>query len=213
MAVMAGMYKAESGLARLPEAEAEASTLQRNYDAVPLPASLQGVKQLLDAKMSRHGQPIGGAEAIHFAGHGDYDPATPDSAVVYLSDGAPLFASLFGSARYGGASSPMFFLNACMAGIGDELLGDAGGFPGNCLDGGFAGVLGALWEIDDQLAHQVAIEFWRRALPLGDTEPEPLGAILRNLRAKYVPDAVPAPAATYLAYVYYGHPRLTLRLV
>jgi hypothetical protein len=213
MAVMAGLYKAESGLARLPEAEAEAKTLQQTYDAVPLPASLQGVKQLLDARVSDRGQPIGAVEAIHFAGHGDYDPATPDAAVVYLSDGAPLFASLFGSARYGGDASPMFFLNACMAGIGDELLGDAGGFPGNCLDGGFAGVLGALWEIDDKLAHQVAIEFWRRALPLGGTEPEPLGKILQDLRAKYVPDTSTAPAATYLAYVYYGHPRLTLRLV
>ena len=160
--------------------------------------------------MSNHGQPIGGVEAVHFAGHGDYDPATPDAAVVYLSDGAPLFASLFGSARYGGDASPMFFLNACMAGIGDELLGDAGGFPGNCLDGGFAGVLGALWEIDDKLAHQVAIDFWKRALPTGGTDPEPVGAILRDLRANY---ASGAPAATYLAYVYYGHPRLTLRLV
>lgn len=213
MAVMAGLYRAESGLARLPEAETEARTLQQTYAAVPLPASLQGVKQLLDARVSDRGQPIGGVEAIHFAGHGDYDPATPDSAVVYLSDGAPLFASLFGSARYGGETSPMFFLNACMAGIGDELLGDAGGFPGNCLDGGFAGVLGALWAIDDKLAHEVAIEFWRRALPTGGSDPEPVGAILQDLRAKYVPDAVTAPAATYLAYVYYGHPRLTLRLV
>jgi len=84
MAVMAGLYTSESGIARLPEAEAEAEaqTLHRTYDAIPLPASFSGVKQLLDATMSNHGQPIGGVEAVHFAGHGDYDPATPDAAVV-----------------------------------------------------------------------------------------------------------------------------------
>ncbi len=213
MAVMAGMYKAESGLNNLPEAEAEAKALQKTYDAVPLAASLQAVKQLLDARLEHNFQTIGGVEAVHFAGHGDYDPTTPDSAVLYLSDGTPLFASLFGSAHYGGPQSPMFFLNACMAGIGDELLGDMGGFPGNCLDGGFGGVLGALWEVDDKVAHNLAIEFWQRAMPRGGGQPEPVGAVLRDLRAKYMPDPVKAPVTTYLAYVYYGHPRLTLQMV
>jgi len=135
----------------------------------------------------------------------------PDAATLYLSDGTPLFASLFGSARYGAAQSPFFFLNACMAGIGDELLGDAGGFPGNCLDGGFGAMLGALWEVDDKIARHLAIEFWARALPTGGGMAEPLGTILRDLRAKYIPDQVKVPATTYLAYVYYGHPRLTLQ--
>jgi len=211
MAVMAGMYKAESGLNRLPEAEAEAKLLQQTYNAVPLAASLQAVKQLLDARLEHNFETIGGVEAIHFAGHGDYDPSVPDAATLYLSDGTPLFASLFGSARYGAAQSPFFFLNACMAGIGDELLGDAGGFPGNCLDGGFGAMLGALWEVDDKIARHLAIEFWARALPTGGGMAEPLGTILRDLRAKYIPDQVKVPATTYLAYVYYGHPRLTLQ--
>jgi hypothetical protein len=37
--------------------------------------------------------------------------------------------------------------------IGGQLLGDMGGFPGNCLKGGFGGVVGALWEVDDAVAH------------------------------------------------------------
>jgi CHAT domain-containing protein len=186
--------------------------LQEAYDAVPLAASLQAVKQLLDARIEHKFESIGGVETIHFAGHGDYDRSNPDSAVLFLSDGMPLFASLFRSAKYGGRQSPLFFLNACMAGIGDELLGDMGGFPGNCLKGGFGGVLGALWEVDDATARTLAIEFWRRALPLDGTQAEPVGTILRDLRAKYVPDAGTAPATTCLAYVYYGHPRLTLQM-
>ncbi|HEY9145227.1 MAG TPA: CHAT domain-containing protein, partial [Thiobacillus sp.] len=187
--------------------------LQKTYDAVPLAASLQAVTQLLNAKLEHNFETIGGVEAVHFAGHGDYNTKTPDSAVIYLSDGTPLFASLFGSAQYGGGRSPVLFLNACMAGIGDELLGDAGGFPGNCLDGGFGAMLGALWKVDDEMACQLALEFWKRALPLGGGKAEAVGAILRDLRAKYVPDPVNATATTYLAYVYYGHPKLTLQMV
>lgn len=207
MAVLAGMYRAESGLRRLPEAEAEAETLTTTYHAVSLPASLKGLKELLDAQIEGG---VGGADAVHFAGHGEFDPSRSDASVLFLSDGRPLSSLLFRSARYGGKQQPLLMLNACMIGIGGELLGDMGGFPGNCLKGGFGGVLGALWEVDDEVAHQVALEFWQRALPTGSEPPEPVGAILRDLRGKYL--ATPAsPVPTYLAYVYYGHPRLTLR--
>jgi hypothetical protein len=210
MAVMAGMYRAESGLRNLPQAENEATTLLGTFNAVPLAASLQALKQLLDAKLEHNFQAIGGADAVHFAGHGDFDPTRPDGSVLFLSDGRPLSSLLFRSANYGGPQQPLIFLNACMIGIGGELLGDMGGFPGNCLKGGFGGVLGALWEVDDLVARDVALEFWQRALPASGT-PEPVAAILRDLRAKYsAGPAAAAPIATYLAYVYYGHPRLTL---
>jgi CHAT domain-containing protein len=209
MAVMAGMYQATAGLRRLPEAEAEANELRGRFDAVPLAASLQSLKQLLDAKLEHNFHAIGGVEAVHFAGHGDFDPTRPDGSVLFLSDGRPLSSLLFRSANYGGERQPLIFLNACMIGIGGELLGDMGGFPGNCLKGGFGGVLGALWEVDDRVAKDVALEFWRRAMPASG-KPEPVAAILRDLRAKYVVDPATVPIATYLAYVYYGHPRLTL---
>jgi hypothetical protein len=211
MAVMAGLYKAESGLRSLPEAEKEATAIAKTYDAVPLAASSQALKQLLDAQLERGFERIGGADAVHFAGHGDYDPGRPDSSVLFLSDGRPLSSLLFRSAKYGGDLHPLLFLNACMVGIGGELLGDMGGFPGNCLRGGFGGVLGALWEVDDAVARDVAIEFWSRALPPAGRSPEPVAAILRDQRARYVAGSTTAPVATYLAYVYYGHPRLTLQ--
>ena len=209
MAVMAGKYRAESGLRALPEAEEEAKTLVVTYGAVPLAASLQSLKLLLDAKLEQNFEVIGGADAVHFAGHGEFDPATQDSSVLFLSDGVPLSSLLFRSAKYGNPQQPLIFLNACMIGIGGQLLGDMGGFPGNCLKGGFGGVVGALWEVDDAVAHAIALEFWQRALPTPGQAGEPVGAILRDLRAKYAdPNGV---ESTYLAYVYYGHPRLTLQ--
>ena len=210
MAVMKGVYKLESGLRPLPEAEAEADSLVREHGALDLPATTQGLKQLLDARLRRDNREIGGAGAVHFAGHGDFNAASPDASVMLLSDGRPLPSSMFRSASYGGQEQPLLFLNACMSGIGDEIFGAMGGFPGNCLRGGFGGVLGALWEVDDAVAREVALDFWRRALPPDGSDPEPVGAILRDLRARYAPDD---PVPTYLAYVYYGHPSLTLERV
>lgn len=206
LAAMAAWYRADSGLRRLPKAEEEAQKIVELHDGFGLDGSARSMRHLLDATLD----PIGAAQAIHFAGHGDFDPTRPDSAALFLMDGTPLRSTQFRAAQYGGALQPLLFLNACMLGIGGELLGDMGGFPGNSLRGGFGAVLGALWEIDDTVAHDVALEFWQRALPPAPARGEPIGAILRDLRAKYVPDAEPAPVSTYLSYVFYGHPRLTL---
>jgi len=184
----------------------EAEALAASYGALRLDGEARSMRLLLDGTL----HPFGAAEAIHFAGHGDFDSTRPESSALFLEDGTPLRATQFRAARYGGALQPLIFLNACMLGIGGEMLGDMAGFPGNSLRGGFGGVLGALWEIDDAAASDVALEFWLRALPEPPAIGEPVGAILRDLRAKYVPEAVPAPEATYLAYVFYGHPRLTL---
>ena len=104
------------------------------------------------------------------------------------------------------------FLNACMIGIGGEMLGDMGGFPGNCLKGGFGGVLGALWEVNDLLARTIAMEFWERVMPADGSVGEPVAEVLRDIRGAYAAQTKPR-VPTYLAYVYYGHPRLKLRRV
>jgi hypothetical protein len=129
---------------------------------------------------------------------------------LFLEDGTPMRSNQFRAAKYGGLQQPLMFLNACMLGIGGELLGDMGGFPGNSLRGGFGGVLGALWEVDDTVARDIALEFWQRALPPTPRSGEPVGAILRDIRSRFLSVAGSVPVSTYLAYVYYGHPRLTL---
>ena len=213
MAVMAGLYKPPSGLRSLPHAEQEAKDLVLSHRAILLAASPQSLAQLLGARLEHNFDAIGGADAVHFAGHGQFDPGEVDASVLYLSNGKPMSSLLFRSAKYGppNANQPLIFLNACMIGIGAELLGDMGGFPGNCLRGGFGGLLGALWEVDDDLARDIALEFWERALPVNGNAPEPVGEILRDLRARYGSQQGAPPLATYLSYVYYGHPRLRLQ--
>lgn len=210
MAVMAGMYKAESGLTKLPNAEAEAAALVENFSAVPLAATTAALKRLLEAKIEQGFEVIGPVEAVHFAGHGDFDPSRPDSSAMFLSDGSQISSLLFESANYGGKQQPLIFMNACMLGIGGEMLGALAGFPGNCLAGGFGGVIGALWEVDDKLASQIGVEFWQRALPPDGGRGEPVAAILRDIRARFATNKTLVPQATFLSYVFYGHPLLTL---
>jgi hypothetical protein len=210
MAVMVGKYKAEAGLRALPEAEKEAKELVSSWQDVAMPASSAALIELLNARVVNGFDEVGAIDAMHFAGHGDFDATRPDGAMMFLSDGRPLSSLLFRSAKYGETHKPLAFFNACMIGIGGELLGDAGGFPGNCLRGGFGGVLGALWEVDDALAREISLEFWQRAMPAPGGKGEPIGEIWRDLRARYSSTDGTPPHTTYLSYVFYGHPRLTL---
>jgi Ternary complex associated domain 7/CHAT domain len=209
MAVFATRYQPPSGLARLFKAEQEADALTESCGAVRVEATAEAVQQMLDARLDIGYSGPSGVEAIHFAGHGNFDTTQPDNSAIFLSDGLPLKSILFRSAKYGGRCQPLMFLNACMSGIGGELLGDMGGFPGHCLRGGFGALIGALWAIDDDISFNVALEFWRRALPANGTDSEPIGSIMRDARSRLDPSAI----TTRLSYVYYGHPRLVLRRV
>jgi hypothetical protein len=202
VAVMAAWYRA-SGLHRLPKAEDEAGALAKRLPAVLLHADSRSLLQLLAGRVAD--KPV---DAVHFAGHGAFERDRPDGSALFLEDGAALQSTIFRTARYGGERQPLMFLNACMGGVGGDLLGVMGGFPGHSLRGGFGGVVGALWEIDDQVAHDLALAFWDQALPATGQAGEAVGSILRELRCRYRSDA---PESTHLAYVYYGHPRLTLR--
>jgi hypothetical protein len=90
-----------------------------------------------------------------------------------------------------------------MVGTAGEMLGDYGGFPGNCLAGNFSGLVAPLWAVNDVVAKWVALEFYRHAL--SDT-PRPVAEILRDIRGAF---AQQPQASSYLAYVYYGNPHLT----
>jgi hypothetical protein len=207
MAAIAGNYTPKSGLAALPGAEEEVRKLKTSLNAVPMRATPEAVLQVLEARLEREMDLLGPAGAVHYAGHGQFDAADPDSSVLFLSDGTALSSLLFRDADYGGEHQPIIFFNACMIGVGGEVLGDMGGFPGNCLRGGFGAVLGALWEVDDTVAGDIALEFWQRTLPASGPG-EPVAQVLRDLRGKYSPQQ---PVPTYLAYTYWGHPRLRLQ--
>ena len=208
MAVMAGMYMIQSALRPLPEAIAEAKALAQSYStmpAIPLDCTSANLKLLLDAALTYNLDPVGGVECVHFAGHGEVDPTRPGDAAIYLSDGNAITPIFFRRTALGKTHAPFIFLNACMVGTAGEMLGGLGGFPGNCLAGGFVGLVAPLWAVNDGVARSFALEFYNQAFtaPGGRTVAE----ILRDLRANYKSST---PVPSYLAYVFYGNPHLNL---
>ncbi len=210
MAALAGHYPSTSGLQPLPHAVEEAQELEKRFGAVTSFATADAVASLLDGAL-KYGLSTGGAEVIHFAGHGEVDPRNPGSGGLFLDDGMPIHPLLFASTPLGEKHQPFLFLNACMVGAGGEMLGDAAGFPGQCLGGGFRGMVAPLWAVRDTVARQVALDFYAAAFG-GDGKPaRPLGEVLREIRGRYAASVqAKKPVPTYLAYVLYGHPGLTL---
>ena len=207
MAVMAGMYKTETGLRELPEAIDEAKCLTKSYatmPAIPLACTAANFKDLLDAVLTYEFSAIGGVQCVHFAGHGEIDPTRPGDAAIYLSDGRAITPVFFNGSTLGKTYSPFIFLNACMVGTAGELLGAVGGFPGACLAGGFCGLVAPLWAVNDSIAKSVAIDFYQQVFSSKDRS---IADILREMRSNYDRKK---PIASYLAYVYYGNPSLKL---
>jgi len=208
MAIMAGMYNATTGLRPLPKALEEAEALAKSYEAmpaVPLGSTLSDLKSLLDASLVHMFKPVGGVEVVHFAGHGEVDPTRPGDAALFLSTGQPLTPLFFRRSKLGENHQPFIFLNACMVGTGGEMLGDFGGFPGACLAGGFSALVAPLWAVNDDVAMSFALNFYKEALVQGGARS--VAEVLRDLRSNYNSDK---PVPSYLAYVYYGNPYLTL---
>jgi hypothetical protein len=129
-----------------------------------------------------------GAEVVHFAGHGEIDPRHPGTGGIYLEDGTAVHPLLFTSSVLGTRHRPFVFFNACMVGTGGELLGDCGGFPGECLTGGFRGLVAPLWAVRDTLAKEIALEFYQRTLDDG----QPVADVLHRIRARYRDPSQPA---------------------
>jgi len=190
MAVVSGVYN-KPGWNRLVAAEEEARLLQQDYQAKPVNADTEAVHRAVQ------GDPR--AEVLHFAVHGMYDPASTEQGLV-LVDGQyldPLVVK-------GGSlpAAPLVFLNACQVGSASEVLGDYAGMAEAFLYAGAAGVVAPLWSINDSLAKDVALRFYREAL--GGAAP---AEFLRAARAEFAPGS---KSAISLAYQFFGHPALRL---
>jgi len=102
------------------------------------------------------------------------------------------------------------FLNACQVGQGRTVLGDYAGLATAFLAAGAAGVVAALWNVDDAVASEFAAEFYAA---VDNPARLSVGEALRRARAAYAADSTDAgkrSSATLVAYQLFGHPRLRL---
>ncbi|WP_286744116.1 CHAT domain-containing protein, partial [Aquabacterium sp. UBA2148] len=208
MAAVVGDYAARSGWRKLQQATEEGAQLVQRYQAVQLAADAPQIKKLLTAQLGDL-DPGHGAEAVHFACHGEALQQHALDAAIILADGMRLSPSFFGQSPLGKRSAPFLFMNACQVGKGSELLGSPAGFACMAIKGGFRAFLGPLWSVEDQLARDIALGFYEQAFGDEARAPRPVAEVLREMRARFA-DTEPN-SLTRLAYVFHGHPGLTLR--
>ncbi len=202
--VVASEYdKLKSGQPSLPEAIAERKNLKTYF------SQFAQTTQALEATQEDLGKVIFGEKSpghlIHFAVHGMSDPEANDQFLL-LADKKRLSPSaLIGSYRCGKTPTFSFmFLNACQVGAAGSSLGQAAGFPGDIIRGGALGFIAPLWEVHDVPARTMAEALYRASLEGGQSMAE----FLQNQRANYNREESTTP----MAYIYYGHPALHLRL-
>jgi hypothetical protein len=211
IAVVTGQYSRFGRMEDLPFANRERQFLMASYvdETIPLRADDLELSQLVAAKIPIENGVMCGAELVHFALHGDVTADTPPAAVLYLSNGRTFSSTMFLDSALGKGCKPFVFLNACKAGAPVTQLGDYAGFAGDCLRAGFSGMLAPLWSVEDDLAHEVAKEFYEAALsPNGECKR--VGEVMAAIRAKYIAAPELGRHSTYMAYVYYGHPNLVM---
>jgi hypothetical protein len=196
MAAISGVYSLPA-LQRLREAEAEAAELKTRYAAKPVDASTQEVLQCLD------GNPP--ADLLHFAVHGKFDPKGWENGLMLIDGNTLDPLQVMGSDL---VRHPFVFLNACQVGQGDQLLGDYAGMASAFLFAGASGVIAPLWSVKDDIARQLALDFYQQALPRTAATVTP-AQYLRLARANFKATS-DAQSATWLAYQFFGHPAYKL---
>ncbi|WP_420753913.1 CHAT domain-containing protein, partial [Rhodococcus sp. O3] len=187
MAVVFGEY---SGDEKLAEAAREAVHLRTHYAAHPVDARMSDILRCLD------GTPR--ANVLHLAVHGNFDPTGLRDG-IYLVDGKHLSPV----SVEGVEESPvrLAFLNACQLAQGREVFGIYAGMAFALLKIRAEAVIAPLWEVDDAAARELATAFY----PALFTDGLSPAAYLRGIRCRSVETS---PAATSLAYIYFGHPLL-----
>jgi hypothetical protein len=140
---------------------------------------------------------------LHFACHGE---VTDEGKQVLYLDAEKEFSAtdlsgLPGPEKGIPVAQPLVFLNACQVGRPVPGLVGVGGFAATFAEMGACAVVAPLWSVKDTIAHEIAMDFYRKAKYAKSV---PLAEVLRQQRAKAYDPAVAED--TYAAYCFYGDP-------
>jgi CHAT domain-containing protein len=127
---------------------------------------------------------------VHLACHGSQRQDEPTKSGLSLEDGRLTLEEII---KLDLPHAEFAFLSACQTTTGEETLSDeAVHIAGGMLLAGYRGVVATMWSIQDDLAPEVADEFYRRMME-GEGRPdsrkaaEALHYSIQRLRRKGVP--------------------------
>lgn len=99
------------------------------------------------------------------------------------------------------SKQPVVFLNACQVGRTNPALIGVGGFAPAFIQLGASAVIAPLWNVSDDVAHEIAEEFYQSVKKNPST---PFSEIFSKIRAKAYDDV--SGRDTYAAYCFFGDP-------
>jgi hypothetical protein len=204
LAVVIGDYASDNKIRPLPNAVAEGKAIALEYQGLPLTVTDGDVDRLMDATLQRGGQSYS-PTTVHFAAHGQVSTEQKQYTGIVLSAGRRLGLLNVEGSHLGETSAPFVFLNACQVGTADTILSTYGGLAGAFIGNGCRGFLAPLWNVDDDVAKDIAIGFYHRTFNEGVS----VGEAVRQIRSSFKDGG--AGTTTPLAYIFYGHPDLVLR--
>lgn len=199
LGVMIGHYKETYEWDRLPRAEAEGRQLETDYVARVVDADDGQLNQLLRGRFDDGFE----FEGLHFAGHGKSDP--DEGMYMAYSDGTRMSTLPFGSSELAQKRDAFLFVNACQVGAADKMLGSYSGLAREAVAAGFRGFVAPLWSIGDDEAKEVSLGLYEAA-----QKGTSIGDYLRTVRLRFIETSDEVAHTTWMAYVFYGHPRLRL---
>ena len=148
-------------------------------------------------------------DIIHYAGHACFDKGEPEASAWLLSDGLLRAREIRNTLAWTGSPPWLVFANACEAGmdagaVASRYQGDVFGLATAFINQGVAAYIAPLWEVDDEVATQLAIDFYRGLL----LDRLSLGEALREARvlAKQEWASPPRAVASWASMVLYGDP-------
>lgn len=193
-----------SPLQPLPETQVEAEYLAREFGSQAIPADRKSVYDAVRGANS--------PDLFHFAGHGMADQQRILGARMILGvagqppnyDGIdpPSVKGIF-QMKTGDGNRALVVLNACQVGRLGGQLSSLGGFADAFLSAQAGAFVGALWSVGDKPASVFTTTLYdllKRGMKLIDA------ARAARDEARRLGDS------TWLAYVVYGHPNMTLSL-
>jgi CHAT domain-containing protein len=173
------------GVSHIPNTKQELECIERRLgkrEHVVLNGH-QGTKQRVTKAMAN-------SNWLHLACHGSQRQDEPTKSALILEDGHLTLEEII---KLDLPNAEFAFLSACQTTTGEEKLSDeAVHIAGGMLLAGYRGVVATMWSIQDDLAPEVADEFYRRIMEDGERPDnrkaaEALHHSIQKLRKKGVP--------------------------
>jgi hypothetical protein len=144
-----------------------------------------------------------GVSLLHFVCHGSSKVVVQE---IYLESDQTLdsdqILAMEGFKSACSSKRPLVFMNACEVGRQVPALVGVGGFAPSFIDLGASGVVAPLWSVKDDIAYNVAKEFYE--IVLSDGFRYHFAEALQEIRKKaYDPNVA---EDSYAAYTFYGDP-------